>query len=179
MGREDLLEVWDGTRDPLEGMRRVGRPSHRLGTCLEVLPEVRDGSRVYSEGPGLVKFLSGDPYGLPGGSGGPLVGSKVPPGGSGGPSEGLEWLGRPSRRCGMGWEAFPDVQDGSGGPARGPKWVGRTCRRTGTGREALPEVSDWSVGFLGNSDGPPRGSGIPLVSSKVPTGGLVRLRRPS
>ena len=68
-----------------------------------------------------------------------------------------EWsgvVGRPSRRCGIGQEAHPEVREWSGGPPGGLRVVGRPSRRSrsggrpsrksGSGWEALPEVQNWS-----------------------------------
>ena len=134
MGRETLLEVWDGSQGLPKSQGHVWRSSQRSGLGREALAKVWDRSGGHLRGPGPVWSLSGDPYDTSSGSGGPPVGLKVPPRGLGGPTGGSERLGRPSRRSGMGLEVLPEVCNGSGGLPIGQGHVWRPFQRSRMGQ---------------------------------------------
>ena len=46
-GRGTIREVWDGSRDPRGGPKRVGENSERSGMDRGILGEVRDGLGDY------------------------------------------------------------------------------------------------------------------------------------
>ena len=76
------------------------------------------------------------------------------------PPEGVELLGRPSRRSNTGREPLPEVRKWSGDFLGGPEVVGLS-RRCGTGRETFPEVRKW----LGDSPSGPEVVGKPSRKS--------------
>ena len=78
--------------DPPRSVEVVRRPCQRFGSGRQTLPEVPNWSVTL---PGPRKW-SGDPHGSP---------EEV-----GDPPEGVEVVGRPSRRSGSGCETLPEIQ---------------------------------------------------------------------
>ena len=154
MGRGNLREVRDGSRDPPIGPGRVGGLPRRSGTGREVLRNVQNGSRGPPWGPGLVGrpvqgFATGGGYLGRSEMGGEilrkfwhrLVTLQKVRNGSGDPPEGPGWV-RDLRGSGTGRRFLPEVQDGSGEPPGGSGWVGGLSRRSSTGLEVLRKVRD-------------------------------------